>query len=200
MAIADTDERAQEIGKAFYFGGGHSVLAPAEYQLPAGYNSPSAISRMAKSPGGSWTTADRSKFDPRVPPRPPRTDFSRGRARAQDDYETSQANLRMLIGRPDTVISRAKAFMDIARPGIMFCSAPQGNTSDEERQRSMRLLAKEVLPELRDYAASIGLVDPFERKPGSVELRAGEQRGPVVDRERMESLGFSTVVGPAKFY
>jgi hypothetical protein len=35
---------------------------------------------------------------------------------------------------------------------------------------------------MREHARSIGLVHQFEREPGSVKLREGEQRDAVVER------------------
>jgi len=53
---------------------------------------------------------------------------------------------------------------------------------------SMRLLAQEVMPAMKEYAKEIDLPDPFERFPGSVKLQAGSKRAPVVDRTPLASL------------
>jgi hypothetical protein len=44
------------------------------------------------------------------------------------------------------------------------------------------------MPGLREYAREINLPDPFERTPGSVELKNGT-REPVVDRSPLQELG-----------
>ena len=62
--------------------------------------------------------------------------------------------------------------------------------SDDERRTSMRLFAEEVMPALKEHARALDLPDPFERTPGSVTLRAGAKRAPVVDRSPLTSLGF----------
>jgi len=56
---------------------------------------------------------------------------------------------------------------------------------------SMRLLAEEVSPAVREYAKELDLPDPYERDPGSVKAYAGAHRLPVVDRAPIESLGLS---------
>ena len=57
--------------------------------------------------------------------------------------------------------------------------------------RSVELLGKEVMPALREHAREIGLVDPFEREPGSVPLASGSKPAPVVDRGPLEAMGLS---------
>ena len=63
-----------------------------------------------------------------------------------------------------------------------------GITANEDRMRSLQLLAEEVAPELRDHARSIGLVDQFEREPASVKLPTGAARDAVVDRSELKEL------------
>jgi hypothetical protein len=64
----------------------------------------------------------------------------------------------------------------------------QGPVNNEQRRDSMRLFAQSVIPGLREYARQIDLPDPFEREPGSVELRNGG-RERVVDRAPLQELG-----------
>jgi hypothetical protein len=53
----------------------------------------------------------------------------------------------------------------------------------------MRLFAQQVIPALKAHAEKIDLLDPFQRKPGSVKLEPGTKRAPVVDRKRLKDLG-----------
>ncbi len=48
--VAETEERAQELGQGFLFGGGQNTFARPEHTLPPGYNSKDAIRRLAKQP------------------------------------------------------------------------------------------------------------------------------------------------------
>ncbi len=52
--VAETEDRAQELGKNFLFGGGQNSFARVEHTLPPGYNSKEAIRKLAKQPQGSW--------------------------------------------------------------------------------------------------------------------------------------------------
>ncbi|MEZ5264537.1 MAG: LLM class flavin-dependent oxidoreductase [Acidimicrobiales bacterium] len=60
--VADTDEKAQELGKGFIYGGGQTVFSRPEHTLPPGYNSKDAIRRLSKQPGGSWLGVNRNKL------------------------------------------------------------------------------------------------------------------------------------------
>jgi hypothetical protein len=77
----------------------------------------------------------------------------------------------------------------VLRPGIFTFFSVQGQVSNEDRLTSIRLMAEEVMPAIKEYAKEIELVDPFEREPGSVKLQAETQRAPVVDREPLAALG-----------
>src|SRR5260370_40743671 len=52
--LAETEERAQEIGRNFAFGGGQNAFSRPEHTLPPGYNSKDAIRRLSPQPDGSW--------------------------------------------------------------------------------------------------------------------------------------------------
>ena len=52
----------------------------------------------------------------------------------------------------------------------------------------MRLIADEIMPELRAYAKELDLPDSYERTPGSVALQTGVSRAPVSDRGPLEEL------------
>ncbi len=101
-----------------------------------------------------------------------------------------QQNMQVIVGTPTTVIPKIKAIMSTLRVGIFIILSLQGPHSDEERRTSMRLFAEEVIPALKEYARAIDLPDPFERTPGSIQLRAGTKRAPVVDRSPLTALGF----------
>jgi hypothetical protein len=62
----------------------------------------------------------------------------------------------------------------------------QGPLTREQRHNSMRLMGEEVLPELRRYAKELGIVDPFEREPGSRPLVSGTKYEPLVDWEALK--------------
>ena len=47
----------------------------------------------------------------------------------------------------------------------------QGPVSFEDRMTSIRLLGQEVLPAVREIGKELGILDPFERKPGCDLIR-----------------------------
>jgi len=49
--LAETEEKAQELGRGFVYGGGQSAFSHPEHTLPPGYNSKGAISDVGQAPG-----------------------------------------------------------------------------------------------------------------------------------------------------
>jgi len=100
-----------------------------------------------------------------------------------------QQNMQVIVGTPKTIIPKIKTIMGTLRIGIFIILSIQGPVADDERRTSMRLFAEEVIPELKAYAKESGILDPFQRTPGSMKLAAGTRRAPVVNRELMPDLG-----------
>ncbi|MEE9149118.1 MAG: LLM class flavin-dependent oxidoreductase [Candidatus Tectomicrobia bacterium] len=188
--LAETEEKAQELGKHFVFGGGQNAFSRPEHTLPPGYNSKTAIRRLASQPSGSWLGVNRDKLmQARSGANPDGVDYDEVRQKLYQGYHKAQEKLQTIVGTPKTVIPKVKTLLQVLRPGIFIFFSVQGQVSNEDRQTSIRLMAEEVMPAIRDYAKDIGLVDPDERKPGSVPLQAETQRAPVVEREPLAALG-----------
>jgi alkanesulfonate monooxygenase SsuD/methylene tetrahydromethanopterin reductase-like flavin-dependent oxidoreductase (luciferase family) len=190
--VADTEEKAQELGKGFIFGGGQTVFSRPEHTLPPGYNSKEAIRRLSKQPGGSWLGVNRNKLmqaatDDKAP-----IDYEAVRARAEGQLRKSQRNYLTLLGTPDTIIEKVKTMISVLRPGTFIFFGPQGPVPNEDRMRNVELLGKYVMPEIKAYADSIGLTSPFDAKPGEIKLRTGEMRSPVVDRDPLAGLDLNS--------
>ena len=47
--VADTEEKAQEMGKRILFGGAFAHFARPEWMFPSGYNSKAATKRLAQT-------------------------------------------------------------------------------------------------------------------------------------------------------
>ena len=117
-----------------------------------------------------------------------RTDFPFRSWPRGKGYAKAQKNLQLPIGTPQSVLPKAKTLLRVLRPSIfVFCNI-QGPVGDDDRKTSMRLIADELVPQLRAYAKEIDLVDPFERTPGSVASRNGVACAPVVDRGPLKDL------------
>jgi len=188
---ADTEERAQELARGFVFGGGQNAFSRPEHTLPPGYNSKAATRRLAEAGAAAttWTglaTARRANL--LGDDRPAEEDLETVRMKLHRGLDRAQDAHTVLVGTPDQVAAKAKRVLSIVRPGVLIFLHIQGPVSNEDRLRSLELLAQEVAPELRDHARSIGLVDQFEREPSSVKLPTGAARDAVVDRDELREL------------
>jgi hypothetical protein len=54
--------------------------------------------------------------------------------------------------------------------------------------RCLQLLNRDVIPAMRDYGKTLGLVDPFKRAPGSRLLRSGAAPEPVSNADALASM------------
>ncbi len=179
--VSENQAHAEEMGKRFLFGGGFANFARPEWMFPPGYNSKEATKRLS-----------RQFANPNLPGKPliaieeeDGVNVEAVKASLGAQYAENRRNLQMIAGTPDHVIPRLKKVMDVLRPGI-FSFWLDGPVPFEDRRECLRLLAKEVIPVLRDYGKEIGLVDPFERKPGSRPLSRSGEFEPVADMERLQ--------------
>ncbi len=189
--VAETDEKAQELGKGFVFGGGANAFSRPEHTLPPGYNSKNAIRLLAQRPSGGWVgvSKERLKQSQTGKDETGGDNYDEVRRKLLKSYDRAQKDLLMLIGSPKTVIEKIKTLMRVLRPGIFTVFSVQGQVSNEDRMTNIRLLGQEVSPAVKEYAKELGLADPFERRPGSNKLQAGTRRTPVVDRTPLKDLG-----------
>ncbi len=185
--VAETEERAQELGRNFLFGGGQNSFARVEHTLPPGYNSKDAIRRMAKQPQGSWLGVSGDKL--RGHTEEQAIDPAAIRAKLIPGYDRAQRQLQLVIGSPKSVTAKLKSILSVLRPGSIVLFNVQGPVANEDRKTSMRLIAKEVIPALREHARAIELQDALERPPGGRRLTAGTSRIPVSDRGPLKELG-----------
>lgn len=191
--VAETEEKAQELGKGFVYGGGQNAFSRPEFTLPPGYNSKGAVRMLARQPGGSWLGVSPDKLrQARVEDEDPKdTNYDEVRRKLASSFQKAQRNYQVICGTPKSVLPKIKSMLQILRPGIFIFFNVQGPVDNQARMTSMRLLAEEVSPAIREYAKELDLPDPYEREPGSVKAYAGAHRLPVVDRSPIESLNLS---------
>ncbi|MDH4147950.1 MAG: LLM class flavin-dependent oxidoreductase [Acidimicrobiia bacterium] len=191
IVTADTEEKAQELGKGFVFGGGQNAFSRAEHTLPPGYNSKAATKRLAEG-GNTATTwvglATARRANQMGDDRPQDQDLASVRRKLGAALQRAQDAHTVLVGTPDQVATKMRRIMSITRPGVVIFLHIQGPVSNQDRMRSIELLTEYVVPDMRDHARSIGLVDQFERGVASVKLREGEQRDAVVDRAELAHI------------
>lgn len=173
--VADSEEKAQELGKAHLYGGGIFSFARAEWLFPPGYMSRQALRVMARrltdpaKDGGSLiVTSD--------------ADVQRLKQRIYDSYQSSQEQLQFIVGTPKTVLPKLRRVLEVLRPGVFGIWHHEGSPimTHEDTLTCLRLLGQEVLPAMREIANELGIADPFQRQPGARPLPASGKREAVV--------------------
>ena len=176
VVVAETEEKAQELGKGFMYGGGINVFARPEWMFPPGYNSKAATRRLARAFTDPRTGEEVLAFTPSDSP----ADIEGTKRRIHESYLAQQDNQQILVGTPKTLIPKLRRFLETLRPGIFALWHHHGPVSHEDRMTSLRLLGEEVMPAMRSIGDELGLVDPFERTPGSRPLPPSGGWEPIV--------------------
>ena len=176
VVVAETEEKAQELGKGFLYGGGINAFARPEWMFPPGYNSKAATSRLAKV----FTDPDTGEQVLAITPSESSADIQETRRRIYDGYQGQQDNQQLIVGTPDTIMPKIRNILETLRPGIFAMWHHHGPVSHEDRMTSLRLLGQEVLPAMREISEELGLMGPYERQPGSRPLPASGVREAVV--------------------
>jgi alkanesulfonate monooxygenase SsuD/methylene tetrahydromethanopterin reductase-like flavin-dependent oxidoreductase (luciferase family) len=195
--VAETEEKAQELGKAALFGGGAANFSRPEWTFPPGYNSKEATRRLARQASDYGFLGVTSEALGRAQAGDTRGQtrqrLSRGEVSLEEakrkiygNYQKAQDGLQIIIGTPKSVIPKLRLIMEVLRPGIFGLFQSQGPLSLAARMTSIRLLGQEVLPAMREIAKELGIVDPFERVPGSRPFVSGTRRDPLVDLDALK--------------
>jgi alkanesulfonate monooxygenase SsuD/methylene tetrahydromethanopterin reductase-like flavin-dependent oxidoreductase (luciferase family) len=190
-AVAETEEKAQALAEGFVYGGGQNAFSAPQFTSPPGYNSKAAIRIMAKQQASAWLGLTGEKVKEQMHGDANEIDYEEIRRKLHAALLRAQNNLQVIVGTPKTVIPRLKNILTVLRTGIFIILSIQGPIGDDDRRTSMRLFGQEVIPELKAHARAIDLLDPFERKPGTVKLAPGTRRAPVVDRAPLATLGLT---------
>ncbi|HLX38406.1 MAG TPA: LLM class flavin-dependent oxidoreductase [Candidatus Binataceae bacterium] len=179
--VGDNQARAEELGKRFLYGGAFAHFARPEWMFPPGYNSKEATRRLARLaaganlPGKPITDVIGQESDEEI---------EALRQGVYATYAKTRDQLQMIAGTPDYVIPRIRKVLEVLRPGI-FSFWLDGPVGAKDRMRCLELLGKEVMPAVRSMGKELGLVDPFQRKPGSVPLAAGRTAERVAHAESL---------------
>ncbi len=127
--VADTDEKAIEIGREFMWTAEHRQKGPREHNDPPGYQSRQAVAiKRARPQIGTGT----SEF---------------GRAMT---YEELQNVNNIIVGSPDTVIRKLTEITERLNPGYIHIYGNEGAMAHKDVMRSIELLGQEVIPALHE--------------------------------------------------
>jgi alkanesulfonate monooxygenase SsuD/methylene tetrahydromethanopterin reductase-like flavin-dependent oxidoreductase (luciferase family) len=200
--VAETEEKAQELGRAALFGGGAANFSRPEWTLPPGYNSKEATRRLARQATDygflgltseklqesrdDHHSGDHHGKDTRGRLRRGEVGLEEAKRKIYGTYQKAQDGLQIIIGTPKSVLPKLRLIMEVLHPGIFGLFQAQGPLTLEQRMNSTRLLGQEVLPAMREIAKELGIVDPFERQPGSRPHTAGTQRDSLVDLDALK--------------
>jgi alkanesulfonate monooxygenase SsuD/methylene tetrahydromethanopterin reductase-like flavin-dependent oxidoreductase (luciferase family) len=174
VVVAETEEKAQELGRGFVYGGGFGAFARAEWMFPPGYNSKEATKRLAKAFTDPRTGTEIIRYTQGA------VDIEEVKRSIDKNYISAQENGLIIAGTPKTVLKRIRFMLETLRPGIFGTWYHHGPMSFEDRKTCLRLLGQEVLPAMREMAKELDLPGPYEQKPGIRPLPASGKRNSVV--------------------
>ncbi len=121
--VNDTDEKAQEAGKAFMWRMGHPLKGPREYWAPPGYFSAAGAAANA---------------------------LRRPKPLNELTYQELQDQYHLVVGSPDTVIKKLRHIKQELGIGALLLEAQGGPLSHADTTRSLELFGKEVIPALKE--------------------------------------------------
>ena len=128
--VADTDEKAQEIGRTFLWTENHRQRGPREHNDPPGYQSRDAV-RLQMSRAGAGGGPG-------------------GGVGQKMSYEELQEHNSIIVGSPETVIRKLSYVIERLQPGYIHIYGNEGDMPHEDVMRSIELLGKEVIPALHE--------------------------------------------------
>ena len=128
--VADTDERAVEIGRKFMWTVDHRNKGPREHNDPPGYQSREAVKVKAERPQGSVAGG--------------------GGLGLGMSYEELQQVNSIIVGSPQTVTRKLTEVLERLSPGYLHIYGNEGDMDHEDVMRSIQLLGTEVIPALHE--------------------------------------------------
>src|SRR5437762_6440148 len=144
-AVAETEEKAQELAKGFVYGGGQNAFSAPEFTSPPGYNSKAAIRIMAKQQASAWLGLTGEKIKAQMQDQTGEINYDEIRRKLQSALLRAEKGLQVIVGTPETVIPKLKSILTILRTGIFIILSIQGPIGNDDRRTSMRLFAEEIL-------------------------------------------------------
>ena len=122
---ADTDEKAQDIGRTFLWTEDHRNRGPVEHNDPPGYQSRDAVRIQRQLPGAGG-------FGRRM------------------SYQELQDVDNVIVGSPETVTRKLTHIIERLNPGYLHIYGNEGDMPHADVMRSIELLGREVIPALHE--------------------------------------------------
>ncbi len=122
---ADTDEKAQDIGRTFLWTEDHRNRGPVEHNDPPGYQSREAVRIQRQLPGAGG-------FGRRM------------------SYQELQDVDNVIVGNPETVTRKLSHIIERLNPGYLHIYGNEGDMPHADVMRSIELLGREVIPALHE--------------------------------------------------
>ena len=123
--VADTDEKAQELGEAFLWTQDHRMRGPREHNDPPGYQSRAARTLQMKRVGA-------------------------GAPGTRLTYQELQDLNAIVVGSPETVIRKLTTTIEHLSPGYLILIGIDGPIPHKDVLRSIELMGREVIPALHE--------------------------------------------------
>ena len=143
--VADTDEKAIEIGREFMWTMGHRQRGPSEHNDPPGYQSRAAVQVKARRPVANVAGG--------------------GGLGVGFSYEQLRGVNNIIVGNPDTVTRKLTEMIEGLSPGYIHIYGNEGAMEHKHVMRSIELLGKEVIPALHEVK-----LQPYESEGSAGEL------------------------------
>ena len=134
--VADTDEKAQELGRHFLWNGRFRTMGPKEHFDPPGYRSRESAKIFARRLGAQGIATEGIA--------------AKGIAKAPSTYEEQQEAGTLIIGSPTTVINKLKLIKEQLDPGYLLIWGYEGPVPHDAAMRSIELWGREVIPALKE--------------------------------------------------
>jgi len=125
--VADTDEKAQEIGRHFVWTDANRMKGPREHNDPPGYQSREALRVKQQRPTGRF-----------------------GDVTKRPSYEEQQELNIVIVGNPETVTRKLTKVITELNPGYLHIYGNEGAMPHKDVMRSIELMGKEVIPALHE--------------------------------------------------
>ena len=130
VLVADTDEKAQEIGREFMWTMSHRQRGPREHNDPPGYQTREAVKVKAQRPVGNVAGG--------------------GGLGVGFSYEQLQEVNNIIVGSPETVTRKLAEVIERLSPGYLHIYGNEGYMAHKDVMRSIELMGKEVIPALHE--------------------------------------------------